>query len=416
MKTLYKKIAKLTLGFVATLSLLSLTSCNDNPDAFELTAGVPKVQYVRMPNASSSDSLIVRAFMGRTVAIIGENMTSVKEIWFNDQKAVLNTSFITTNTLLISVPKDIPNVVTNKIYLINSSKDTVSVDFKVDVPSPTVEAMKCEFVADGDVATIRGDYFLPVAGSEMPEVVFTPNLKATDIVSFKLNEIKVRVPKGAQAGPVSVVSRYGTTRSKFWLRDNRGIILDWDNSNAKGGWQEGKISNSSPVAGITGKYVVFSGKMTADPNETWDETAFSFILWGTANGRPEGDLFSIAPAEALIKFEINVTKEWKSGALQMVFTPWATANTNSYYADGAKARGLWMPWKSTGSYTTDGWETITLPLKDFKYNKNGEALSLPSVGNWGGLSFFLFHGGAQAIGADCTPEMCIDNIRVVPAE
>ncbi len=416
MRTLYKKIAKLTLGFVATLGLLSLASCNENPDAFVLTDGVPEVHYVRIPDALSADSLLTRAFMGRTIAIIGENMTSVKEIWFNDQKAILNTSFITNTTLITSVPKTIPGVVTNKMYLINKNNDTIKVDFGVDVPAPTVSAMKCEFVADGDVAIIRGDYFLSVAGSDMPEVVFTPNLKATEIVSHNINEIKVRVPEGAQVGPVSVVSRYGSTRSKFWFRDNRGIILDWDNTNANGGWRSGVISNSNPVAGITGNYVKFSGSMTADPSETWNEDAFSFNLWGSANGRPEGDLFSIAPAEAVIKFEIYVTKAWKSGAMQMVFTPWATANTNSYLADDTKARGLWMPWKSTGSYTTDGWETVTLPLKEFKFNKVGEALSLPSVGNWGGLSFFLFHGGAQAIGEDSTPEMCIDNIRVVPAD
>ena len=416
MRTLYKNISRLTLGFVVSLGLLTLASCNDNPDAFVLTDGVPEVHYVRIPDVLSADSLLTRAFMGKTIAIIGKNMTSVKEVWFNDQKTVLNTSLITSTALITTVPTVIPNVVTNKIYLINKNNDTIKVDFLVDVPAPLVNSMQCEYVAAGEIATIRGNFFLSVAGSENPEVVFTPNIKATDIVSFNINEIKVRVPSGAQEGPVSVVSRYGSTRSKFWFRDNRGIILDWDNLNANGGWRSGVISNSNPVAGITGNYVKFSGSMTADPSASWNEDAFSFNLWGSANGRPEGDLFSIAPEKALLKFEINVTKAWKSGAMQMIFTPWATSGTNSYLADGATARGLWMPWKSTGTYTTDGWETVTIALKDFKYNHTGEALSLPSAGNWGGLTFFLWHGGEQAKGEDCTPEICIDNIRVVPAE
>ena len=416
MKTIYKSLTKIVFPVVALAALALLPACNDNPDAFELTDGVPVVHYVRIPDVVSADSLITSAFMGKTIALVGENLTSVKEIWFNDQKTVLNTSLITPTALITSVPTVIPKVVTNKMYLITQNSDTVKVDFKVDVPAPLVSNMKCEFAADGEVAVIRGNYFLSVADSENPNVIFTPNIKATEVVSYSLNEIHVKVPAGAQPGPVSVESRYGTTRSKFWFRDNRGMILDWDNLNANGGWRSGVTSDSDPVAGITGKYVRFKGAMTADPSATWNEDAFSFNLWGTSNGRPEGDLFSIAPAEAVIKFEINVTQAWKAGALQMIFTPWSTANTNSYLADGTTPRGLWIPWKATGSYTTDGWETITLPIKDFKYNQEGVGVDFRGAGNYGGLTFFLWHGGDQAKGEDCTPEICIDNIRVVPAE
>ncbi len=416
MKNIYKSFTKILLSIVTLGALVFLPACNDNPDEYVITDGVPVVKYVRMPDVLSADSLVTHAFMGNTIAIVGENLTSVKELWFNDQKTVLNSSLITSNVLITSVPTKIPNVVTNKMYLINKSNDTIKVDFGVDVPSPLLSSMKCEYVAEGGVAVIRGNYFLSVAGINQPEVVFTPNIKATEIVSYNLNEIRVKVPAGAQAGPVAVSSRYGTTRSKFHFRDNRGIILDWDNSNANGGWRAGVTSDSDPVAGITGKYVRFKGAMTADPSATWNEDAFSFNLWGTSNGRPQGDLFSIAPAEAVIKFEINVPTAWASGALQMIFTPWSTSGTNGYLADGTTPRGLWMPWKATGSYTTDGWETITLPLKDFKFNHEGVGLSLASAGNWGGLTFFLWHGGEQAKGADCNPTLCIDNIRVVPAE
>ena len=395
MKNIYKSFTKILLSIVTLGALVFLPACNDNPDEFIITDGVPVVKYVRMPDVLSADSLVTHAFMGNTIAIVGENLTSVKELWFNDQKTVLNSSLITSNVLITSVPTKIPNVVTNKMYLINKSNDTIKVDFGVDVPSPLLSSMKCEYVADGGVAVIRGNYFLSVAGINQPEVVFTPNIKATEIVSYNLNEIRVKVPAGAQAGPVAVSSRYGTTRSKFHFRDNRGIILDWDNSNANGGWRSGITSDADPVAGITGKYVRFKGAMTADPSATWNEDAFSFNLWGTSNGRPQGDLFSIAPAEAVIKFEINVPTAWASGALQMIFTPWSLSGSNEYIGKYPLPRGLWMPWKATGSYTTDGWETITLPLKDFKYDHEGVGLDLASAGNWGGLTFFLWHGGDQ---------------------
>lgn len=415
MKKIYHSIFKIVSVALVLLAVVSLPSCNDNPDAYVVTDGIPTVKYVRIPDVLSSDSLIVHAFMGKTVAIVGENLTSVKELWFNDQKAILNSSLITSNALIVAVPNTIPGNVTNKIYLINKNSDTVKVDFGVDVPSPLLLSADCEYVADGGEFTINGNYFLPVDGSSTPEVIFTPNIKATQIVSFDINKITVKVPAGAGVGPVSVKSRYGTTRSDFYFRDNRGIILDWDNTNASGGWRSGVIGNSNP-AGITGNYVRFKGNMTADPSATWNEDAFSFNLWGTSNGRPQGDLFDIEPANALLKFEVNVVSAWKSGSMQMIFTSWATSGTNSYLADGTTPRGLWTPWKTTGSFQTNGWITVTLPIKNFKYAHTGAELKLADKGNFGGLTFFLWHGGDDAKGADCSPEICIDNIRVVPAE
>lgn len=405
---------------VATLFVLAafvaIPACNDNPDAYKMTDGVPTVSYVRIPDVLSADSLVSHAFMGTTIALVGENMKSVKEVWFNDQQAVLNTSLITSTALIVAVPNTIPDMVTSKIYLVTGSNDTITYNFGVDVPNPLLTSMDCEFVGDGGTAVINGNFFLPVDGSDVPEVYFTPNIKAT-VVSSTINTITVKVPVGAGVGPVSVKSRYGTTRSKaFYFRDNRGVILDWDNSNANGGWRSGVTSDSDPVIGIDGKYVRFKGAMTADPSATWNEDAFSFNLWGSANGRPQGDLFTIDPEKAVLKFEINVPDAWSSGSMQMIFTPWSTSGTNGYLGDGKTARGLWTPWKSSGSYKTKGWVTVTLPLKDFKYTHEGVGLSLPTPGNWGGLTFFLWNGGADAKGTDCNPTLCIDNIRVVPAE
>ena len=136
MKTIYKSLTKIVFPVVALAALALLPACNDNPDAFELTDGVPVVHYVRIPDVVSADSLITSAFMGKTIALVGENLTSVKEIWFNDQKTVINTSLITPTALITSVPTVIPKVVTNKMYLITQNSDTVKVDFKVDVPAP----------------------------------------------------------------------------------------------------------------------------------------------------------------------------------------------------------------------------------------------------------------------------------------
>ena len=152
-----------------------------------------------------------------------------------------------------------------------------------------------------------------------------------------------------------------------------------------------------------------------DPTKDWAEDNFSFNLWGSANGRPQGDLFTTAPSASLLKFEINVTQAWSSLALQIIFTPWATRDTNGYIADGKTPRALWRPWQGlTSGYTTDGWVTVAIPLTEFKYIHDGSTAEMAGPGNYGGLTMFVYHGGIA--GTSCNPYICIDNIRVVPAE
>lgn len=404
------------LLLIVAVALMGTTfhSCEEYPDAYESTGGVPEVVYVRLPAPESADSLITAAFMENTVVLVGKNLTSIKEIYFNDQKAILNNSFITANTLFVNVPKTIPEVVTNKIYMVTTGKDTVDFDFSVLVPAPAVNSISNEYAHDGQEVVLRGDYFIDDPNSPL-SITMAGNLPvpAENILSVEKNAVRFVVPEGAEKGYINVSSLYGTSRSKFQFRDDRGMILDWDNLNADGGWRAGNLRTDDPVEGISGQYVYFSGAIPGDLSD-WNEDDFSFNLWGSANGRPEGDLFDIDPSTALLKFEVNVLDGWSSNALQMIFTPWETSGTNSYIADETVPRGLWSPWKNESPFTTDGWMTVVVPLKDFKYDHTGKDIGAAGPGNFGGLTFFVYHGGVE--GPASSPQICIDNIRVVPAE
>jgi hypothetical protein len=408
------KLYSLTQWLIAAMVVSTgfiFQACDDNPDEYESAGGVPTVHYVRVTDPAKADSLLDAAFMENVICLVGDNMRSIRKMFFNDQEAVLNTSFITNNTLIVTIPKTIPTNVTNKIYLVGA-KDTVSYDFKVLVPSPLVKSISCEYAHDGDVVELSGDYFIDDPNVPL-SISMSGNLPVTEILSIEKTKVKFVVPEGSQKGYINVKSIYGTSRSKFQFRDDRGFILDWDNLNANGGWRAGVLKENDPVPSISGKYVYFAGNLKGD-NSDWNEDGFSFNLWGTANGRPQGDLFDIPLSSALLKFEINVPQAWSACALQMIFTPWGTSGTNGYIADNVTPRGLWYPWQETGSYTTDGWVTVTMPLSDFKYNHIGGALEAAPVGGYGGLTFFVYHGGVT--GTDCSPIICIDNIRVVPAE
>lgn len=399
------------MGLVACAGY-ALQSCDDDPDKYEMSGGKPEILYVRVPDPAKADSLLTGAYMENVICLVGNNFRSLKALWFNDREAILNTSFMTDHTLLVTVPREIPGTVTDKIYMITGADDTVTYDFKVLVPSPAVNSISCEYVHDGDIAVLYGDYFIDDPNVPL-KIAMPGNIPVKEILSVEKTKVTFRVPAGSGKGYINVTSIYGTGRSHFQFRDDRGMILDWDNLDAAGGWRAGNIGNSDPE-GISGNYVRFKGSMAGDLS-TWDEDNFSFDLWGVANERPEGDLFDTEDLEnKVLKFEVYVVDDWSAGALQMIFTPWDLTATNSYVADGVTPRGLWIPWEKEGSYKTDGWITVSFPLKDFKYDHVGKALDMAPQGNYGGLTFFVYNGGIE--GKDCTPHICIDNIRVVPAE
>jgi hypothetical protein len=114
------------LGFVA---------CEEYPGAYiPLEGFLPEVLYVRLTDPAKADSMLTEADMGATVCLVGNNLRAVRELYFNDRKAELNTSFITDHTLVVAIPGSLPQKVDNKMYMITASGATVTHDFGVRIP------------------------------------------------------------------------------------------------------------------------------------------------------------------------------------------------------------------------------------------------------------------------------------------
>jgi hypothetical protein len=152
------------------------------------------------------------------------------------------------DALIVSVPNSIPSNVTNKIYLINTKGDTIRYPFKVDVPSPLISSMYCEYVDDGDTAIIQGNYFL--GDKETPLSVAFYGNQTAKIIEYDVNQIKVIVPSGSKAGEITVTSMYGSSRSNFQFRDKTGLITDFHSSSWGNPWGKGKSSTENGCDGM----------------------------------------------------------------------------------------------------------------------------------------------------------------------
>lgn len=436
--------------FVAALAMMGcfMTACEDQPDKYEIADGVPTLKYVRSPLPEEADSLLVGAYLGNTVCLVGDNLRSIYELYFNDQKATLNTSYMTDHTVLVDIPKNIPEEVTNKIYMITKSGAKVDFDFSVMVPAPVVSSMSCEYAPAGSEAVLYGDYF--VDDPNVPLTISMPGditVEGEQITSITKTAVKFIVPEGAVQGNIRVKSIYGTGQSVFQYKDTRNILFDWDGKyegalaagNSWNGDNEKKGQILASVPPVDEKYMVM-GPATLSGGQWQTPGEYLMMYWPDPNAT-EGcvPLYNLPQfkkmledykiEELALKFEVYVptSNPWMAEGMQIRFTSLDEVsmsnqtqdyiwNDDESHEEGKAPRGVWVPWKETGSYDTNNqWVTVTLKMSEFNKLVSGLASDTEfTQDRFAGLSIFLRGGGVD--GKECEPIICIDNIRVVPVE
>lgn len=436
--------------FVAALAMMGclMTACEDQPDKYEIADGVPTLKYVRSPLPEEADSLLVGAYLGNTVCLVGDNLRSIYELYFNDQKATLNTSYMTDHTILVDIPKNIPEEVTNKIYMVTKSGAKVDFDFNVMVPAPVVSSMSCEYAPAGSEAVLYGDYF--VDDPNIPLTISMPGditVEGEQITSITKTAVKFIVPEGAVQGNIRVKSIYGTGQSVFQYKDTRNILFDWDGKyegalaagNSWNGDNEKKGQILASVPPVDGKYMVM-GPATLSGGQWQTPGEYLMMYWPDPNAT-EGcvPLYNLPQfkkmledykiEELALKFEVYVptSNPWMAEGMQIRFTSLDEVsmsnqtqayiwNDDESHEEGKAPRGVWVPWEETGSYDTNNqWVTVTLKMSEFNKLVSGLASDTEfTQDRFAGLSIFLRGGGVD--GKECEPIICIDNIRVVPVE
>ena len=436
--------------FVAALAMMGcfMTACEDQPDKYEIADGVPTLKYVRSPLPEEADSLLVGAYLGNTVCLVGDNLRSIYELYFNDQKATLNTSYMTDHTILVDIPKNIPEEVTNKIYMVTKSGAKVDFDFSVMVPAPVVSSMSCEYAPAGSEAVLYGDYF--VDDPNVPLTISMPGditVEGEQITSITKTAVKFIVPEGAVQGNIRVKSIYGTGQSVFQYKDTRNILFDWDGKyegalaagNSWNGDNEKKGQILASVPSVDGKYMVM-GPATLSGGQWQTPGEYLMMYWPDPNAT-EGcvPLYNLPQfkkmledykiEELALKFEVYVptSNPWMAEGMQIRFTSLDEVsmsnqtqdyiwNDDESHEEGKAPRGVWVPWEETGSYDTNNqWVTVTLNMSEFNKLVSGLASDTEfTQDRFAGLSIFLRGGGVD--GKECEPIICMDNIRVVPVE
>ena len=438
-----KSISKISIYAAAILAAAaSFTACQDEPDRFRLTDGKPTVYYVRPVKAAAADSLLTSAYMGNSICLVGDNLTSVYKLLFNDQQAVLNNSYITDHTLLVDVPNEIPGEVSDKMYLITKNADTVAVDFSVLVPGPSIVSMKNEYAEAGSTTVLYGDYF--VDDPNVPLEVFVGDEQAV-IKEFTKGAITFVVPDNAAGNsPVKVSTIYGESKSVFNWKDTRGMLFNFDTDPhpANHGWHPQVIETDDTA--LDGNFLRLGGAdVTMKEGGDWDDGHFSFEYWPgdwtdpiSYNESPLlTDYADFSKWESMaLKFELFVptSNPWMAASMQLivggvdkitgsgkgldVYGNNVPGANNTFFNNNVLPRGLYTPWVATGSFdTADEWITVTVPYANFIYGMGGGVASgALSAEDFTSLTIFVTGGGNK--GTECHPIIKMDNIRAVPVK
>lgn len=370
--------------------------------------GEPRIMFVRVTNPAQSDSLLGGAFLNGLVAIMGENLGSTVEVWFNDQPGRLNPAYVTDKSILVNVPANSPEVVNDLLTLVFKKGNRLEYFFPINIPEPSLVRMENEFVGKGEVAVIHGDFFFAPLSVKMANGI------EANVVEITKTKLSFTIPEGSEPGPITVQTNFGTVASGFHYRDERNTILNFDDKTAAGSWRSGLLENK-PEHSLEGNYLVMRGKINKNERaEDYAGGGFVMQFWGHTR-LPEGNFITGDPADYVLKFEAKVI-DWYGSYLNICWSPWNN-NGNQEYWSNLNARGLWRPWEQANApYNTNGnWVTVTIPMTEMRY-----AQSVPGDIVYTDMKFDKTKAGSLSFWMVGTPmadasnvEVFIDNVRIV---
>lgn len=183
-------------GLFTLLLALSYTSCNEDDNG-----GVPVIYHVRTTDPELIDSTFVKGTREQMLVIEGENLGSARKVYINDQDVYFNPNYVTSKTIIVTIPEDLELTGTNpdlsKEIRVETSGGIATYSFHVLSPAPDITT----FVAQYPINT--GDHFLILGENfyEIEKIVLEGNegnkVEAKDyVVSTNYKIITIKLPAG----------------------------------------------------------------------------------------------------------------------------------------------------------------------------------------------------------------------------
>lgn len=161
---------KLLITVIAVVAFLPIACKKDAG-----SSGQPVVTGVRSIDTTKRDSLFTQATPGTLIVIEGNNFGGLQAVYFNDTSAYFNPSYVTSTTIIITIPSTAQTAATNpdvkNVIRIVTDHGETSYSFSLYLPPPTINSIS--FDNSGSVVYINGNNFegiqkitFPVSGND----------------------------------------------------------------------------------------------------------------------------------------------------------------------------------------------------------------------------------------------------------
>lgn len=186
---------------MAFLVLGTFSSCdnNDNSD-------VNTLEITSVSKAVEGDLIPVTQGDPKNYYIIrGTGFTDVQKIYFNDFDTYFNPVMVTDTEIFVLIDEKTPYANASNQLKVVTNNGSVTYDFVISPPTPTVSSFNPVNAVENDIITIYGNYFLDPVVKIGDETVA--------VISSTLTEIQVKVPAGADKKHITVANISGEATS-----------------------------------------------------------------------------------------------------------------------------------------------------------------------------------------------------------
>ncbi|UGU17671.1 glycan-binding surface protein [Sinomicrobium kalidii] len=351
------QIPSIAFQYVPDEKLNEITVISEGGSAHYMISimGEPVISRVRNYEDAPNDTIVDAVGPGQHINIIGYNLKDASEIAFQGVSADLGNIMYTDSSAVVKVPEDLSggdaSLANTITYTTSLGTDMYTI--KILGP-PVILRISNENPNAGDMVYIYGNNLSPVqslsfAGTEISEFTGSEDGESVGFI----------VPELSQSGPVEIVTLGGTFTTAFNVNDlTTGIIanFEWGDDFGWKWWGGAELKSDDPdFPGNSSQYLVLKTAIL-DPGAGDDQS--TAIRIEEAPWLPVENISDPVNSWAL-KFEISIPEPWNGGTLSI-----KTSN-NNYMA-------RYEPWQvsstNTAAHSTEGWQTVTIPLSAFRRN------------------------------------------------